>query len=371
MPIKTEEIPLVDLRAQYNSIRRDIDAAIQRVLDTTAFIMGPEVAEFERAFAAYCGVPHAIGVSSGTDALHLALRACGVGPGDEVITTPFTFIATVEAILMTGARPVFCDIDPRTYNIDPARIESVLTRQTKAILPVHLYGQPADMDAVNAIASRHRVHVVEDAAQAHGAGYKGRTVGTLAEAACFSFYPGKNLGAYGDAGAVVTTSAELGGRIRMLRDHGRRKKYEHEIAGFGNRLDTLQASVLAAKLPHLAGWTERRRHLAALYTRRLSGTAVKVASVPAWAEPVWHLYVVEPPDREAARTALKNAGISSGVHYPIPLHLQPACADLGYARGAFPHSEHAAASVLSIPLYPELGEREVERICDVLLSAVS
>ncbi len=371
MHTTTKEIPLVDLRAQYDSIRWEMDAAIQRVLDTTSFIMGPEVAAFERAFADYCGVPHAIGVSSGTDALHLALRACGVGRGDEVVTTPFTFIATIEAILMTGARPVFCDIHPATYNIDPAGIESVVTSRTRAILPVHLYGQPADMDAVNAVAARHGIRVIEDAAQAHGAGYKGRRVGTLAEMACFSFYPGKNLGAYGDAGAVVTASAELAGAVRMLRDHGRREKYEHLIAGFGNRLDTLQASVLGAKLPHLDAWTARRRHLAALYSRFLSSTIVKIPAVPAWADPVWHLYVVEPPNRETARNALKKAGVASGVHYPIPLHLQPACADLGYRRGAFPRAEHAAASVLSLPLYPELADRSVERIADVLLSAAA
>lgn len=364
---KTDDIPLVDLRAQYETIRADVDSAISRVLETTAFIMGPDVTAFERDFAAYCTVPHVIGVSSGTDAIHLALRACGMQPGDEVITTPFTFIATIEAIRMAGGRPVFCDINPDTYNIDPDGIDAVVTARTRAILPVHLYGQPADMDAINTIAARHGLHVIEDAAQAHGAEYKGRRVGTLAEAACFSFYPGKNLGAYGDAGAVASASGDLARTVRMLRDHGRRDKYEHLVFGFGNRLDTLQAAVLSAKLPHLTAWTERRRRLATLYTEILSGSAVRVPTVPPWAEPAWHLYVVEPPDREAARGALKARGIASGVHYPTPLHLQPACAGFRYERGRFPNAERAAESVLSLPLYPEMTDAAVNRVTEVLL----
>ena len=355
-------IPLVDLKAQYQSIRGEIDAAVRHVLETTAFIMGPDVAEFEREFARFCGAKHAIGVASGTDALHLTLRACDVGPGDEVITTPFTFIATAEAISMCGARPVFVDIDPRTYNLDVSLVEEAISPRTKAILPVHLYGQPADVDPLLDIARRHSLFLVEDAAQAHGAGYRGRRVGTLADAACFSFYPGKNLGAYGDAGAVTTDDAELAATVRMLRDHGRRDKYEHLLIGFGSRLDTLQAAVLRVKLPHLEDWNARRRAIAARYDELLEGTRVARPLRPDWADPVYHLYVVRTADRAQLQRRLKEAGISSGVHYPIPLHLQPAYRGLGYAPGAFPHAERAAAEVLSLPVFPELSDDDVGRV---------
>jgi dTDP-4-amino-4,6-dideoxygalactose transaminase len=359
-------IPLVDLKAQYTAIRDEIDAAIARVLQNTSFILGPEVKAFEAAFAKFSGARHAIGVSSGTDALHLALRACGVEPGDDVITTPFTFIATAEAITMCGARPVFCEIDSRTGNLDPAALEEAITPRTRAIVPVHLYGQPADMDPILAIAATRGLRVVEDAAQAHGARYKGRPVGTLADAACFSFYPGKNLGAFGDAGAVTTESAEIAERIRMLRDHGRRDKYEHLIEGFGNRLDALQAAVLAAKLPYLPDWNRRRATLAHAYTSALAGLGLTVPHVPEWAGPVWHLYVVRMNNREAARTALAASGISAGVHYPIPLHLQQAYARLGYRKGQFPAAERAADSVLSLPLYPEMPAEAVDAVASVL-----
>lgn len=360
-------IPLVDLRAQYDRIRPEIDAAITGVLESTSFIMGPDVRAFEEEFAAYCGASHAVGLSSGTDAVHLALRAAGVGPGDEVITTAHTFTATAEGIVMAGAVPVFADIDRRTFNLDPASVEARVTPRTKALLPVHLYGQPADMDPLLEIAARHHLAVVEDAAQAHGATYRGRRVGTLAQAACFSFYPGKNLGAYGDAGAVTTGDAAMAARLRQLRDHGRRDKYEHLEIAFGNRIDTLQAAVLRVKLRYLAEWTARRRAIAREYTARLGGR-IGVPYVPEWADPVWHLYVVRVPERAAVQARLKTAGIQSGVHYPIPLHLQPAYRGLGYRAGELPNTEAAAGEVLSLPIYPEMPADAIERVSNALLS---
>ena len=362
-------IPLVDLKAQYAAIKPEIDAAIQRVVDSAVFILGQEVKAFEQEFAAFCGAKHAVGISSGTDALHLALRACGIGPGDEVITTPFTFIATTEAISMCGARPVFSDIDLQTYNLDPVQIESKITSRTKAIMPVHLYGQPADMDPILEVARRHRLRVIEDAAQAHGAQYKGRRVGTLADAACFSFYPGKNLGAYGDAGAVVTNDDEIAGKVRVLRDHGRRDKYKHLIEGYGNRLDALQAAILRAKLPHLEEWTACRNLWSAEYSRGLADRVVK-PYVPESVEPVWHLYVVRVNDRSQVQQRLKEAGISTGVHYPIPLHLQPAYRYLGHQRGDFPCVEQVAEEVLSLPMYPELLEEQVHGVIESLVHAL-
>ena len=363
-------IPLVDLKAQYATIKTEVDAAITRVVNNAAFILGPEVKAFEQEFASFCEARYSVGISSGTDALHLALRACGVGLGDEVVTTPFTFIATSEAISMCGARPVFCDIDPRTYNIDPSQIEARITSHTKAIVPVHLYGQPADMDPILELARRHNLRVVEDAAQAHGARYKGRRVGTLADVACFSFYPGKNLGAYGDAGAVVTNDDEIAGKVRLLRDHGRRDKYEHLIEGYGNRLDALQAAILRAKLPHLKEWNASRQALATAYTCS-STKPIQPPFVPEWAEPVWHLYVVRVKERRQVQEYLKQAGIATGVHYPIPLHLQPAYRELGYKVGDFPHSEIAAKEVLSLPLYPELPAEQLQAIVSTLLQALS
>ena len=364
----TATIPLVDLKAQYATIKPEIDAAIARVLAETSFIMGPEVEAFDREFAAWIGAPHAIGVSSGTDALHLVLRALGVGPGDEVITSSMSFVASAEAIVMAGATPVFADIDPRTYNIDPGRIAERITPRTKVLMPVHLYGQPADMDPILELARDRGLSVVEDAAQAHGARYKGRPVGTLGDAGCFSFYPGKNLGAYGDAGAVTTTRADIAERVRMLRDHGRRSKYEHFIDGYGNRIDALQAAILRVKLRHLTAWTEARRRIAGAYASTLRAAGVAPTHVPEWAEPVWHLYVVRVKGRAAAQAALKSAGIDSGVHYPIPLHRQPVYARLGYAPGSLPVAEQAADEVLSLPIYPELPDGIVGRVTKILAS---
>ncbi|HEU4388094.1 MAG TPA: DegT/DnrJ/EryC1/StrS family aminotransferase, partial [Blastocatellia bacterium] len=319
-------IPLVDLKAQYAAIKPEIDSAIQRVVDNTAFILGKEVADFERDFAAFVGAKGAVGVASGTSALHLALLAVGVGPGDEVITTAHTFIATAEAISHTGASPVFVDIDPVTYNIDPQRIEEAITPRTKAIVPVHLYGQPADMPAILSVAKAHGLRVIEDAAQAHGAEVNGKRCGSLADLASFSFYPGKNLGAYGDAGAVTGNDPELLERVSKLRDHGRLSKYEHDEIGFGERIDALQAAILRAKLPHLEEWTEARRRNAGLYSELFAGSKLISPREAANVRHVYHLYVIRWPGRDMLLDHLKSKGIGAGVHYPVPLHRQPAYA---------------------------------------------
>ncbi|MEX1019489.1 MAG: DegT/DnrJ/EryC1/StrS family aminotransferase [Litorilinea sp.] len=361
-----QKIPLVDLPAQYAAIRDEIDPAIAAVLERAAFIMGPQVREFETAFASFCGATHCVGVSSGTAALELALRACHVGPGDEVITVAHTFIATAEAISAVGAKPVFVDVDAATYCMDPAALATAITPQTRAVLPVHLYGQPADMTAINAVAAQHGLVVIEDAAQAHGATWAGKAVGTLGDLACFSFYPGKNLGAYGDAGAVVTEDAAAAEMVRLLRNHGRRAKYEHEIRGFGERLDTLQAAILTVKLRHLAQWTQARRRLAAAYTQALGELELVLPTVAPAADPAWHLYVVLTPQRAALAAHLQAQNIETGVHYPIPLHLQPAYADLGYRAGDLPVTERVAQECLSLPLYPEMQAAQQARIVDAV-----
>ncbi len=355
-------IPLVDLKAQYLSIKDEMDAAIQRVVDSTSFIMGPEVRAFEEEFARFCGVQHVVGVDSGTAALHLAFLICDIGPGDEVITTPHTFIATIGTLGRVGARPVFVDIDPQTYNIDPARIEAAITARTRAIMPVHLYGQPAEMDPIWEIADRHGLKVIEDAAQAHGAEYKGRRAGSMGHVAIFSFYPGKNLGAYGDAGAVVTDDREIAEKVRMLRDHGRRDKYEHLLQGFNYRIDTLQAAILRAKLAHLEEWNEARRRHAATYRELLSGLDLVLPYEPEHVRAVYHLFVVRLQERDALREHLQARGISTGIHYPIPLHLQPAYRHLGYKEGDFPITEECARQVLSLPMYPELARTQMEEV---------
>lgn len=361
-------IPLVDLKAQYAGIKPEIDAAMQRVVNNTSFILGKEVSEFEKNFAAFSRVAHCIGTDSGTAALHLALLLCDVKPGDEVITTTHTFIATAEVISVIGAKPVFVDIDPRTYNIDPNKIERAITPRTKALIPVHLYGQPAEMNPLLEIARQHNLRVIEDAAQAHGAEYRGRRAGTLGDVACFSFYPGKNLGAYGDAGAIVTNDAELAERARMLRDHGRREKYTHQIVGYGYRLDALQAAILGVKLPHLETWNARRRALADYYTELLTNLGIVTPYAPPHSTPVYHIYCIRVPlgKRDELQKHLKARGIEAGIHYPIPLHLQPVYQNLGYKHGDFPQAEQAANEILSLPIYPEMTDAQVNQVVEAV-----
>jgi len=321
------------------------------------------VAAFENEFAAYCGGGEAIGVNSGTSALHLALLAAGVGPGDEVITTPLTFVATVAAIGYCGARPVFVDIDPQSFTIDVNRIEAAITKRTKVILPVHLYGHPADMDPILEIARRHKLAVVEDAAQAHGAEYKGRRAGSMGDLGCFSFYPGKNLGAYGEGGAVTTKNPEHARLINMLRDWGAERKYHHELKGYNYRMEGFQGAILRVKLRYLEGWTNLRREHARLYTELLKGGAVTTPSVRPDSNPVWHVYGIRTKDRQALQESLLEQGVQTNIHYPFPIHLLPAWAELGYGEGAFPEAETAAREELSLPLYPELTRAQVEQVC--------
>jgi dTDP-4-amino-4,6-dideoxygalactose transaminase len=359
-------IPLVDLKAQYAHIKPEIDAAIQAVVDSAAFIKGPQVKSFEAAFAEFCGVRHVVGVQSGTAALHLALMACGIGPGDEVIVPSMTFIATAEMIGRLGGRPVFVDVDPRTNNLDPEALRAAITERTFAVIPVHLYGQPADMDAILDVAKEHDLCVIEDAAQAHGAEYRGRRAGSMGDVAVFSFYPGKNLGAYGDAGALVTNDPEVASQMRLLRDHGRRSKYEHLVEGFNYRLDSLQAAVLEVKLRYLEAWNADRRRNAELYRLHLAELPMVLPYEPEGVRSVYHLYVIRVANRDEVLAHLRSRGIGAGVHYPIPLHLQPAFAHLGYGPGDLPVSEAAAAEVLSLPMYPELTEAQIEEVAGAL-----
>lgn len=370
-------IPLVDLKAQYDSIKDEIDAAIARVIQNTSFIGGKEVSAFEEAFAAFQHTKRCVGVASGTAAIFLALKVLGVGEGDEVITTPHTFIATVEPVEALGAKPVFVDIDPVTFNIDPDKIEAAITPRTRAILPVHLYGQLAPMDRIMEIARRHNLVVVEDAAQAHGAEYKGKRAGNWGDIAVFSFYPGKNLGAYGDGGAICTNDDTLADKIAKLRDHGRTSKYAHDEIGYGERLDSLQAAILGAKLPHLQDWNDARRRVADYYTQALRGLqGVRTPSEMPDARHIYHVYCITVNgNRDAILADLKARGIEAGIHYPIPLHLQAALAHHGGREGDFPNTEHAAKSILSLPIYPELTteqmNRVVEELADVLGSQVA
>jgi dTDP-4-amino-4,6-dideoxygalactose transaminase len=363
-------IPLVDLRAQYHTIKTEICEAIDRVLETSQFVLGSEVAAFEGEFADFCGARHGIGVNSGTSALHLALLAAGIGPGDEVITVPFTFVATVAAIVYTGARPVFVDIDPRSYTIDVTQIERAITKRTKAILPVHLYGHPADLDPIIEIARRHHLVLIEDAAQAHGAEYKGRRVGSIGDLACFSFYPGKNLGAYGEGGMVITNQSGYDRTIRMLRDWGQEHKYHHMLKGFNYRMEGLQGAILRVKLRYLEAWTEARRTHAALYDVLLAGSNVQPPQAMAYARHVYHVYAIRTPERAALQQALTGQDIQSGIHYPFPVHLLPAYADLGYHSGDFPQAETMAAEELSLPMYPELSKEAIHRVAAALIEAL-
>jgi len=363
------KIQFVDLRAQYASIRREIDAAIGEVVADAGFIGGRRVEDFERAFAEYLGVRHCIGVGNGTDALYIALKALDVGRGDEVITVANSFIATSEAITRTGAKVVFVDCDERTQNIDPGKVAAAVTADTKAIVPVHLYGRPADMDAILGIARQSRLHVIEDAAQAHGARHHGRTVGSIGVAGCFSFYPGKNLGAYGDAGAVVTNDDRLGRFARMYANHGRIDKYDHEIEGINSRLDGMQAAILEVKLRHLAAWNERRNVIAARYHDSWRGL-VAVPEPPLQSSHAYHLYVIRVPNRDVVRTRLAENGIATGIHYPVPLPLLKAYRYLGHRPSDFPVADRLKDEILSLPIHDSMTDAEVDYVIDAVRRAV-
>ncbi len=363
-------IPFLSLREQYQSIKGEIDAAVGRVLASTSFVLGHEVEAFETEFAAYCGARHAVAVNSGTSALHLALLAAGIGPGDEVITTPMTFVATTAAILYSGATPIFVDIDPVTWNIDVDRIEAAITPRTRAILPVHLHGLMSDMDPITGLARRRGLIVIEDAAQAHGAEYRGRRAGSIGEIGCFSFYPGKNLGACGEAGALVTNDPEFARAARMLRDWGQASKYNHVVKGYNYRMDAIQAAVLRIKLEHLEAWTAARRAHAASYDSLLTkANAVQVPARDGVYRHVYHVYAVRLARRDAARRRLEAAGITCGMHYPVPVHLQAAYRDLGYGPGAFPVAESFARETLSLPMYPELTADQIAEVVSVVAEA--
>lgn len=359
-------IPFVDLKAQHDSIRKELFDTITQIIDTSSFIMGPAIKDLERDFAEFCGCKHAIGCSSGTSALNLALWALDIGPGDEVITIPHTFIATTEAISVRGAKPVFVDIDPATYTMDTSKLEAAITPATKAIIAVHLYGHPTDMDPLLEIARKHNLKVVEDCAQAHGAEYKGRRVGSLGDIGCFSFFPGKNMGAMGDAGAITTNDDDLATLVNKLRNHGRLGKYEHEMVGYNERLDTLQAAILNVKLPHLNDWNTLRRKHADEYREALADADIELPTVASGCTHVYHLFVIRHPNRDGLQKFLKEKGIATGVHYPLPLHMQPAYQDLGYKVGDFPETEKAANEILSLPMFPEMTAEQIKEIADAI-----
>lgn len=364
-------IPILDLTAQYEALKPEIDAAIARVLASGIFIMGPNVEAFENELASYLGARHAISLNSGTDALHLALRALDIGPGDEVITTPFTFVATTEAIGIVGATPVFVDIDPATFNLDAALIEAAVTPRTRAILPIHLYGAPANLDAIQQVAQRHGLAVVEDCAQAIGAEMGGRKVGTIGEIGCFSFFPTKNLGAYGDGGLVTTNDDRLAQRLKALRVHGGRRKYYHEELGINSRLDEIQAAILRVKLPHLDSWIESRRKIAARYTAAFNGDPGVVTPIELQdSSHVYHQYTIRVRERDEVRQKLATAGVQTMVYYPVPLHLQAVHHKDGLTPPHFPHSEKAAREVLSLPMYPELANSAQRTVIDAVKLAM-
>jgi dTDP-4-amino-4,6-dideoxygalactose transaminase len=364
-------VPLVDLSAQFAPIKHDVLAAIEEVLDSMHLFLGPNNAAFEDEFAAYCGAQACVTVGNGTDALHLALRAADVGPGDEVITVAHTFFATTEAIVLAGATPVYVDIDPDTYLLDVTQIESRLTSRTKAILPVHLYGQMADMAPIMDIATRHNLVVIEDAAEAHGAEYRGQRAGSIGHLGCFSFYYSKNLGAYGEAGAIVGSDSGLVRRARLLRDHGSARRYLHAEVGFNSRMDEIQAAILRIKLRHLETWNTRRRAHAECYARLLADTSLGLPATGADRSHVWYVYVVRSPARDHVQQVLDGREIGSGIHFPIPVHLQPATQYLGYRVGDLPHTERAAAEVLSIPMYAELSDAQLDWVAASLRDALS
>ena len=361
------KVPFLDLRASYGELQEEIETELLRSVRSGWYIGGADVEAFEEEFAAFAGARHCIGVSNGLDALHLALRSLDVGPGDEVIVPSNTFIATWLAVSECGAVPVPVEPDSATYNIDPARIAAAISPKTKVLIPVHLYGQPADLDPILELARERGLRVVEDAAQAHGAHYKGRPVGSHGDLVAWSFYPGKNLGALGDAGAVTTNDKALADRIRLLRNYGSSQRYVHQLRGYNSRLDPLQAAVLRVKLRHLTRWNDRRARIAALYSRELEGCGLVLPYVPEWAEPVWHLYCVRHPQRDHFRKQLSEAGVETLIHYPIPPHLQEAYADLGYKRSALPIAELMAETLVSIPIGPALSEEQVEHVISTIV----
>lgn len=361
-----DKVPYLDLPAQIRSLRSELDAAIARTLDNCAFCLGPDVVQFEKEFAKYCGAEHCVGFNSGTSALHVGLMLLNVGPGDEVISTPHTFVATSWAIAYVGAKPVYVDIDDATFNLDPKLIEKAITPRTKAIMPVHLYGHPYDADAIRAIARKHNLPLVEDACQAHGAKYKGKTVGTFGEWSGFSFYPGKNLGACGEGGALVTNNATFAARARSLREHGSSVRYYHDEVGFNYRMEGIQGAVLGVKLKKLNDWTAGRRRVAHRYHELLKDTPLQLPREASWAESVYHLYVVRHAKREDLKKHLEANGVGCALHYPLPLHLQKCYASLGYKEGAFPVSEKAARECLSLPIYPELTDAQIQRVAEVI-----
>lgn len=366
------KVPFLDLWSQHLPLMSELNLAIQEVIKSSAFAGGQFVSEFEQNFATYCDARYALGVGSGTEALWLSLIACGVGSGDEVITVPGTFMATAEAITYTGARPVFVDVDERTYTMNPEALEGVLTKNTKAIIPVHLFGQPADMDPIVEFARRHGLYVIEDACQAHGARYKGKRVGTLGDTTCFSFYPGKNLGAFGEAGAVVTGSTELQEKIRVLRDHGQEQKYFHSMIGWNCRMDGIQGAVLQIKLRQLETANQRRRDHAAHYDAGLRGVeGIGTPFKASYSEHVYHIYAIRVSNRDEARKYLADQGIATGIHYPVPVHLQEAYQSLGYERGDFPTAEQCADEFVSLPMYPELTYSQVEQVIQGVKEAVA
>ena len=357
-------IPVIDLKRQHDSMRAELDAALKRVVDSSWFMGGPEVKGFESEWAAYCQVAHSVAVGSGTAALNLTLRALGVVPGDEVVTVAFTLSATLDAIVETGAKPVLVDVDTETYTLNPSLLAKALSPRTKAVLPVHIYGHPADMDAISSIANG--LPVITDACEAHGALYKGRQVTAFGTASCFSFYPTKNLNALGDAGGIVTNDAALAEQLQMLRHHGWDSRFHSKVSSLNSRMDELQAAVLRAKLPHLEAWNNKRRAIAQRYDEAVAGTSIARATHADWAEPSYYIYVIRTQERNALRAALTEAGIATDVHWPEPPHLQPAYASLGYGRGSLPVTERLCDEVLTIPMFPELPDPEVDRICEAL-----
>ena len=371
LPRQLTPVPFLDLKAQYQPLRQEMLDALRDVADSTTYVLGPKVTAFEQAFADYCGVDHCVGVNSGTSALHLALIGAGVGAGDEVLTVPMTFIATSWAISYVGARPVFVDVDPLTYTMDVRQVSRLITPRTKAILPVHLYGQPADLAPLLEIAERRGIPLIEDAAQAHGARYRERGAGSWGASGCFSFYPGKNLGAYGEGGAITTNDDQLARRLRALRDHAQSQRYHHDEVGFNYRMDAFQAAVLSIKLKHLEAWTQARRRRADRYRTLLADLPLQLPVEAPGRRHVWHLFVILHPERDRLRAALDQDGIHTGLHYPIPLHLQKAYAELGHRPGSFPVAERIGRECLSLPLYPEMTDAQQDAVVDSLRRALA